>query len=179
MATPLRPMPGLQTLYRNDRIFSKSAFTAFFGIVIAVGIKWATVPKTDPKAEPTFEQMAMPWIVAGGLTMTAVALMILIWRYLRLKKIITEGTIIKGAVDDIEHYAFNTSSENASLSQQTYRHTYWAIVRYTAQGAERIVKVKLPGSGFSSGLAKGHETDLIVHDSLPMKPLIKSVYLGR
>ena len=34
-------------------------------------------------------------------------------------------------------------------------------------------------SGFVFGLVKGQPTDLIVHEWMPEKPLIKSVYLGR
>ncbi len=56
---------------------------------------------------------------------------------------------------------------------------YWATLRYLWDGEERTVNVKLPNSGFTFGLVKGHETDLIVLRSLPHKPLIRAVYLGR
>ncbi len=38
---------------------------------------------------------------------------------------------------------------------------------------------QMSNSGFFYGLTKGQETDLMVHDSMPDKPLICSIYLGQ
>lgn len=108
--------------------------------------------------------------------MAVLAVIVLAWRYRTVKKILTNGSIITGTVEDLEVYSHRTNSDS-STSRPSYSRSYYATVRYAIHGTEKTVCLKIPNSGYTFGLVKGRETELIVLDELPNKPLIRSVYL--
>ena len=174
-------LPGLVSLYRNDLIIGRAANTVGFGLMVAVGMWWASQPvaPVDPAAPPPPGAEEAPWIIAFGLILSAVASIVLMWRWLRVKRIFRHGAVIKGMVENLEVSSYTTDSDSNSSTKPTTRHSYYITLRYTAAGAEHKVRLKLPNSGFTFGLMKGKETDLSVLDSAPDKPLIRAVYLGR
>lgn len=116
-----------------------------------------------------------------ALAVAALALVVAVWRYFRVKKIFTEGALIRGTVVELKTDTWQTSAnvdQSHGMKKRTER-SYYATLRYTAQGAERTVRQKLPNSGFAFGLKQDGPVDLMVLDSIPDKPLIRAVYLGR
>lgn len=174
-------VPGLVSLYWHDLIIRRAADVAGFGVLVAVGMYWVSQPVSapPPPIDNSFDVALAKLASLGGIVMSGLALLILFWRWMRVRRILTEGTVIKGLVEDIDVVVTTwTNRDSHSLTRRT-RSSYYAILRYTAQGEERKVRLKMPNSGFVYGLAKGQETDLMVHDSMPDKPLICSIYLGR
>jgi hypothetical protein len=114
-----------------------------------------------------------------AIAVAAVALVLLVSRYLAVKKVFSQGTAIKGLVEDIEVYSREQDTDRTAGQKRSYVRTYWATLVYTFAGKERRVKLKLPNSGFTFGLAKGRETELVVLESKPDKPFIRSVYQKR
>ena len=78
------------------------------------------------------------WAAVGGLVMSAVAAVVLVWRYLRVKKILTCGITVKGVVEELEAVAFRTDSDS-STSKPSYRHVHFATLRYEVLGVEQQV----------------------------------------
>ncbi len=174
-------VPGLVSLYRHDLIIRQAANVAGFGVVVAVGMYWVSLPVSSPPPpiDNSFDVALAKLGSQVGIVMFGLALLMLLWRWLRVRRILTEGTVVKGLVEDIDVVVTtSTSSDGHSLNRQT-RRSYYAILHYTAQGEERKVRLKMPSAGFVYGLAKGQETDLMVHDSMPDQPLICSIYLRR
>ncbi len=174
-------LPGLVRLYRHDLIIERAAKVAGFGVLVAVGMYWVSQPVSSPPPpiDNSFDVAMAKLASLGGIVMSGLALLILLWRWMRVRKILTEGTVIKGLVEDIDVVVTAWTSSDSHTLKHKARRSYYAILRYTAQGEERKVRLKMPNSGFVYGLAKGQETDLMVHDSMPEKPLICSIYLGR
>ena len=176
-------VPGLLSLYRNDLIISRAARLAFFGLVIVAGMWWVSQPQPNATvrdaADVAFDAAAMRWGAVAGAVMTVVSLLVVLWRWLRVRKIFTEGTVIKALVDDLEVRSVEMTNKDSMTNQKTTRRSYFATLRYTVQDKEHTVRIKMPNSGIVFGLVKGKEADVVVHASLPDKPLIRSVYLGR
>lgn len=173
-------IPGLKSLYWNDAAIRRSANAFGFGLIIAAGMKWASqpvdtgLPPIDNSANLEFAK----WVILGGLVLSALGGLILLWRYLWVRKVFTQGITLKGMVENIEVHSWSQESSSSSSSKSVTRYSYYATLRYDMQGKERKVRLKLPNSGFTFGLAKGKETDLVVLDSAPEKPFIRAVYLG-
>lgn len=172
-----QPIPGLLSLYWRDLIIGKAVRVSIFGVLIAVGIQWATLP-TPPNEIPSFEAVMADYVMMGGLFLSAVALIVLAWRYLRVRKILTHGVTIKGIVEELDVYSIRTDSTQTS-GPATYRRVYYANIRYAWHGIDREVCIKLPNSASVYSIFKGHPVDLVVLDTAPSKPLIRTVYLGR
>lgn len=179
-STP-QPLPGLGSLYRSDFTIKRAMHALAFGLLVAVGVQWASQPvaPANPPVEQMFEPAEVNMISAGGLVLSALGLIVLVWRYLRVKKILGQGAVIKGVVEDIEVFSQETGSDTQPIGKRARTYSYHATLRYTVNGVEKKVRLKLPNSGFTYGMAKGHETDLSVLESAPGKPLIRAVYLGR
>ena len=79
----------------------------------------------------------------------------------------------------MEQQKFESSKSTSTGTSKSVRYSHHAVLRYTAAGAERKVRLRLPSSGFVYGLVKGKETDLVVLDSAPDRPLIRSVYINQ
>ena len=174
-------IPGIKSLYWNDAAIRRSVNAFVFGLIVAAGMKWASqpvdtgLPPIDNSADLEFAK----WVIVGGLVLSAVGGIILLWRYLWVRKVFTHGTTIKGMVEDIDVQSWSESSNSTTTSKSVTRYSYYAILRYDMHGKERKVRLKLPNSGFTYGIAKGKETDLVVLDAAPDKPLVRAVYMGR
>lgn len=179
--TPAPALPSLSTLYWNDRAFGRWVKAFGFSLVVAGGMWWATrpVPGALVTENTAFDAELGKAVPPIALAVAVLALVLLVWRYLVVKKTFTQGTIVKGVVEDIEVYSREQDADRTHGQKRSYVRTYWATLVYNFAGKERRVKVRLPNSGFTFGLAKGHETDLVVLESRPDKPLIRSVYLKR
>lgn len=173
-------LPDFASLYRNDVVIGKAAKVAVFGVIVAAGMYWVSqpVPGPPPPIDNSFDIALAKLGSLGGLAMSGVALLLLIFRWTRVRRILSEGTLIKGLVEDLDVVETTSTSNSVSGTRHT-RRSYYAILRYTALQEERTVRLKLPNSGFTYGLVKGQETDLMVHDSTPNHPLICSIYLNR
>jgi hypothetical protein len=162
-------------------VIHKAANVVVFGVIVALGMYWVSQPVAPepPPIDNSFDIEVAKVASLGGLAMSGVALLLLIFRWLRVRKILSEGTLIKGLVEDL-HVVETSSTRSDSVSRTRYtRRSCYAVLRYVALQEERTVRLKLPNSGFVYGLVKGQETDLMVHDSTPKQPLICSIYLKR
>jgi hypothetical protein len=170
-------LPGPRLFYDRDRIIHRAVNMLVFGLIVAGGVWWATrpYPGVPASVDRTFDEMARPWGIAGGFVLAMVGGLLLVWRWLRVRKILTEGRAIQAMVEDLESVKWRSGEDNATGKAQ-YRYSYYVTLRYTAQGAERQVRQKLATAGFTVGLVKGHETEVMVLDSAPCKPLIRAVY---
>ena len=151
---------------------------AGFGVLVAAGMYWVSQPVSSPPPpiDNSFDVALAKLASLGGIAMSAIALLILHWRWMRVRKILLEGTVIKGLVEDLDVVVTKWTDSDSHSHKRKTRRSYYAILRYTAQGEERQVRLKMPNSGFVYGLVKGKETDLVVHDSMPDKPLIRAIY---
>ena len=97
-----RTLPGPRMLYDRDRIIHRAVNMLGFGLMVAGGVWWVTrpYPGVPPTVDRTFEEMARPWGIAGGFALAAVGGLILLWRWLRVRKILTQGTVIQAMVED-------------------------------------------------------------------------------
>lgn len=174
-------LPGLFSLYHRDAII-KFSFNAFgFGLLVAGGVQWASqpVPGAPNNDSMPFGVPEADFISMIGLGLSAVGALVLVWRFLRLRKILGQGTVITGKVEEVETSEFEVQNSNNSPSQRSYRRVYHVIVRYTAMGKERRARFKLPNSPSVYQLFKDHDVELSVLDSAPNNPLIRIIYLGR
>lgn len=172
-------MPGFKHLYWNDRIIRGAVNNIGFGLMVLAGMWWISQPQPNVAVVRSPEDLAFDaqLIVVGkliGVALVVVSALVLVWRYLWVKKVLTSGITVKGTVEKLENAAFRTNE--GSVSKPAYRHVYWATVRYAVHGMEQEVCIKLPNSGFTFGLVQGRETDLIVLDTSPRKPLIRAIY---
>lgn len=179
--TPPLILPSLTTLYWNDRAFGRWAKVFCFSLFVAAGMYWVTrpVPNAIVTENTAFDAEVGKMVPPIAIAVAGGALALLILRYLVVKKTFTQGATIKGLVEDIEVYSRERDTDRNPGQGRSYVRTYWATLVYTFGGKERRVKLKLSNSGFVFGLAKGQETDLVVLESRPDKPLIRSVYLKR
>lgn len=181
MNTNPTAVPGLISLYRNDFTIGRAAKAFFIGIIVSIGVRWATQPVASnlPPVDNSVDLMIAHWASLGGLALSAVAAIILIWRYLWIRKVFTQGSLIKGMVEDISVHAWTTESDSTTKTTGVTHHSYYASILYQMQGEKRKVRIKLPSAGFVFNIAKGEETELMVLEEAPGKPLIRSVYLNR
>jgi len=181
MSSQPSPLPSLSTLYWNDRAFGRWAKTIGFSLVVAAGMWWATrpVPGALVTENTAFDAEVGKAVPPIALAVAGVALVLLILRYLTVKKTLTRGIAIQGLVEHIDIYSREQDTDRTPGQKRSYVRTYWATLVYTFGGKERRVKLKLPNSGFTFGLSKGRETDLMVLESSPDKPLILSIYQNR
>ena len=173
------PIPGLRSLYWQDRTIQRAAKVLIAGVVGAAGIVWATQPSKSPPpgVDLSFERAANRWAPVAGVVVSTLGAAVLVRRYLWVKKILSQGITIKGLVADLEVFSSTPSGNSNSSRKRTPRRAYYATLRYAVHGVEQEVCLRLPNSGFTYGLVKGQETDLVVLDYAPKKPLIRSVYL--
>lgn len=172
-------IPGFRSLYWADFAIRRAVNAMVAGVILAAGIWWVAqpVPNALPAAEPSPEVVYGPWVCAGGLVFSALAGIVLIRRYLLVKEILSHGTVVKGAVEDIDYYV--TTRRNSNSSQTTTTRSYHVTLRYDVRGFDQKIRIKLLHSPSTYGIKKDGEVDLLVLDSAPHKPLIRAVYLGR
>lgn len=174
-------VPSLLSLHRRDFTIKRAIDTAGFMFIVAAGFRWMAPPATPPPGvDLSFEIAMSKWIPVGALAIATVALLILARRYFWVKKVITQGVTLKGKVEDVDVYEREAShGSNTPAFQRPTVRSYYAIIRYSWNGEDKTVSLKLPNSPSTYGTFKGHDVDLIVHESAPNHPLIHAVYLGR
>ncbi|TLD68324.1 hypothetical protein FEM03_23260 [Phragmitibacter flavus] len=154
-------------------------------MLLAAGIQWAPHPHPNMPADMpvpenvAFDMSLVPYITMGGFVLSALALLFLVRRYLLVKKILTHGETVKGMVESLDVHLRENESDTDTPSTTTYSRSYYVRLSYSWRGADQKIKLKIPNSGFVFGLVKGRETDLMILESKPKKPLIKSVYCGK
>lgn len=175
-------MPGLLALYRSDLVIRRGLHLVAAGIIGAAGVVWATQPSLSPPpgVDLSFERAAHQWAPVVGAVLAGIGLLVVAWRYLFIRRILTRGITVKGLVVDLEVVSTTVgNSSNSPAMRRPKRHAYFATIRYAVHGIECEVCLRMPNSGFVFGLVKGRETDLLVLDWKPGQPLIRSVYLGK
>ncbi len=173
-----RSIPNILILRRHDAILGNTLWMAFFSLVVAVGTKWASHGVTPGPDTPAFEMEAFnTWIPIGGVVVSCISAFIAAWRFAWIKKVLTRGTTVKAMVEDLERQDTNMRKDSQGRNITTY--IYYATLRYEMHGRDRKVRLKLPNSGTSYSLMKGRETDIMVLDEAPEKPLICSVYFQK
>ncbi len=178
---PTPSQPGLPSLYWRDITIKRAIDTAGFMLIVAAGFRLLAPPNPPPPGvDLSFEIAMSKWVPVGALVIAALASLILLRRYLWVRKVLSQGVAIKGKVESMDVYAREAShSEHTPAFQRSTIRSYYAVIRYAWQGVDKIVRLKLPNSPSVYGTFEGHDVDLIVLDSTPDKPLIRAVYLGR
>jgi len=174
-------IPGPGSLYWNDFLFGFCLKACGFGIVVAAGFWWLgqPMPNAQPMAGKSFEASMSEKVPPIALAVAGLALLMAVWRYLRVRRIFTEGEIILGTVEELKTETWQSSANvNQSYgSKTTTRRSHYATIRYAIRGIERTKRWKLFHSGDSYGLKKGGQAELMVLDASSDKPLIRAVYL--
>lgn len=175
-------IPNLLSLYHRDLIMNLAARTIGFSLFAAAGVWWATqpVPSVVKVENSPLELWVAEWGPLVAIGVAALALVVLVRRYLWVKQVLSHGITLKGTVEEVDVYARESSSSDTTPAfRRPVTRTYYAIIRYTWQGVDKKVRIKLPNAPSVYQAFKGHEIDLILLDSAPDKPLIRVVYLGR
>lgn len=173
--------PSLSTLYWNDRTFSGSLKLILFPLLFAAGFYWVTqpVPGVEPIPGPSFEAEIAPYVLPVAGSLAAIGLLILVRRYLFVRRVLTEGSVIKAKVEKMETVETRTDNDASTSYKHTYRRTYFATVSFTINGTPVTKCIRLPLSPSANQVLEGKDVELVVHPSSPTKPLIKSVYQDR
>lgn len=178
-ATP-PSLPGLISLYWRDFTIKYAVHAGAMGLLLAGGIQWASQPVSPAQPPvPSLEAALADKVSLGALVLATLAMIVLVRRYQWVRKVLSQGKIVKGTVEEIDVYSRRTDDHTHTSRKPTYTHAYYVTVRYPTFRGERKVRLKLPNSGFVYGITEGGETDLIVLESAPDKPLLRAVYLGR
>ena len=170
-------------LFWNDSPFKRAVNVAGFAVMVAAGFWWfgRPMPNVPPSVDLTFEHAMAERIPPVALGAAALALIVAVWRWQRVRKIFTEGAVVKGTVVELKTDTWQTSAnvdQSHGMKKET-RRSHYITFRYTVRGEERTLRRQMPNSGFTFGLKQDGPVDLMVHDSMPDKPLIRAVYLGR
>lgn len=177
---PSISMPGIGHIYWNDSVFGRAARITAFSLIAGFGIHWASQPQPNAvvKVENSpLELFVMQWAIPLGLAFAAVALFIATNRYLWIKKVITQGSTVKGIVEKFDEYTREAPhSDTTPAFQRPKIRTYYVTIRYSFRGEERKLYQKLPNSPGTFQISKEKEVDLLIHDSSPQSPLISAVY---
>lgn len=170
-------------MFWNDGIFKRSVNTAGFALMWAVGVWWVTqpVPGVPASVDRSFEEAIRPVVPPIAAAISAIAVIISIWRWFFVRKVFTEGAVVTGKIVKLKCEKWETSAgrDQSHGSNTETRYSYYVTFSYTVNGEERTLKRKLPNSGFYFGLHEGGPVELMVHPSRPNKPLIRPVLLRR
>jgi hypothetical protein len=174
-------IPGIKSLYHLDPAFHRAVSTCVFFFIAAVGIKWATQPV--PSVVKVEKSPFDIWLAELGpivaLVVSVLALLVLVRRYLWVRKVLSRGTTIKGTLADVDIYEREAARSDTSTPFNVAKiRSYYATIRYNWRGLENEVRFKLPLSPSTYQISKDKEIDLIILDSAPKKPLIRAMYLG-
>jgi len=176
------PVPTLLALYERDLTFGRAAKVAVFALMAGFGLHWAGQPNASAVVEverPPVEDIIVQWAIPGGIGISVIALLIVGWRYLWIKKVFQNGVIIQGLVEDVDVYTREVSSDSATRSafNRPTISSYYVMIRYVWQGTDKTIRRKLVLSPSFFKMYKGKETELILLESAPGRPLIRAVYL--
>lgn len=174
-------LPGLRLLYQRDITIERAINTIVAAFIGAAGILWATQPSQSPPpgVDLSFELMMNQWAPLGGAVVAALGGIVLWRRHGLVKRILTQGTTLKATVADLEISTHTLPSDTASPMRRPTQRAYYATLHYSVNGMDQTVCLRLPHAGFVYGLVKGQQTDVMVLEWMPRKPLIRSVYLGQ
>jgi hypothetical protein len=164
-------------LYQRDLIFKRAAFAGFFGVVVAVGMQWAAHGITLAPDAEEFETAFIKWVTVAGIVLAILAGLVAIRRYLWVRKVLTRGVLVTGTVVKLESH--DVGGRKDAFGRPIANYAYYTTLRYEMHGRERNASLKLPNSGYTYHLVKGGETELMVLDSAPDRPLIRALYLGK
>jgi hypothetical protein len=185
LAAMRRPaeVPGLLSLQANDLFFKRAMNICGFGVIVAVGFWWfgRPMPGVPPSVDLSFEIEMARVIPPIALGVSLVSLLLAAVRYLRVRKVFTEGVVVRGVVEELKTDTWQTSAnmDQSYRKKTSTQRSYYATIRYAVRGPEQKVRLKLPSAGFTFGLQKDGEVELMVLESQPEKPLIRAVYLGK
>jgi hypothetical protein len=174
-----RSCPSLRRLYWRDFTIRRTINGVVSGLILAAGIWWVTrpMPNVVPPAVTPPEITYAPVVIAGGLVWSVVAGLLLLRRYLLVKKILCHGVAIKGTVELVDTYDTNMKSDT-SMNRFTPTYAHYVTIAYAVHGIGDKVRIKLPHSPSSYGMKKGGEVELFVLPAMSDKPLIRELYLG-
>lgn len=172
-------IPALGDLYFSDRTLGRAGRTFGFCLFSAIMIRWATQPM--PNAVPIEKSPFEIWLPVMGpsiaLVVAALALLIFLRRHSWIKRVLSEGRIIQGTVEKLDTYERESShSDTTPAFQRGKTRSYYATVSYLWQGQSRKVRFSLPLSASNYKIFKGKETELVLLDSAPKKPLLRALY---
>ncbi len=184
-------LPSVWKIFWRDATMQLALKLAGFCLVGAFGMHvisqpgpYDALPAEPHAASPVGATIALPMddtipkrVIAVALLGAAISAFFLVRRYLQVRTTLRDGSIIKATVEDIAVHTHTTSSNSKTSSKPTKSYSYYATLRYALNGVDRTVELKLPSSGSTFGIHKGHEVELSVLESRPDKPLIRSVYL--
>jgi hypothetical protein len=182
MNTPPPSIPSITSLYHCDFTIQRAANTMGFCLLAAVGFHWMSqpVPAVVKVENSPFETWVLQWGPTVALIIAALAMIVLVRRYLWVKEVLCQGTSIKGIVEEVDVYSHEAShSDSTPAFQRAINRSYYACIRYVWQGVGKKVRLKLPHPPSTYQATKGQEIELLVLDSAPQKPLIRAVYLWR
>ena len=154
-------VPSLLSLYERDLTIGGAMRACVGAVIVAMGIQWATLP-TPPNEVPSFEAVMADYVALGGIGVSLVAAVILVLRYRRVKKILSQGVTLKRWVEKVNVTSRQTNSDSDTAFKASYSHSYYVTLRYHAQGMDRWVTRKLPRSNTTYNAFEGREIDLVV-----------------
>lgn len=170
-------IPSLIALYWRDATIKRAGDTVGFMLLAAAGFHWFAPPESPPPGvDLSFEIAMSKWVPL----IAVVALIVLVRRHRWVTAVLTHGIVIKGIIENVDVYAREARHrETTPAFQRVIIRSYYATIRYTWQGIDKQVCLKLPSSPSVYGAFKGRELDLMILESAPGKPLIRAVYLDR
>lgn len=180
MNSPAVTMPGFRSLYWSDLVIRRTLHAATMGAMLAFAgwFMHQQAPAALPDAEQPIETVYAPWIGVAGITLALLAGLLVLRRYLLVRDILRNGDTIPGIADVVDVYDTNMHGDSHTI-KTTPTYAYYVTIRYEVQGDARQARFKLLHSPSTYGIRKGEKVELLVLPSVPHKPLIRSVYLGR
>lgn len=170
--------PGFRSLYWADFPLRRTMRAMCMGGLVAIGGGWMLqpVPNALPQYEPPIEVQFAPWMIVGGIAVAILSAVFVLLRYRWIRQVLLHGESIQGTADLLDIYDTNMHGSSDRI-RKTPTYAYYVNIRYEWRGLERTVRFKLLHSPSTFGIRKGQPVELLVLDSAPHKPLIRSVYL--
>lgn len=169
---------SVTTLYGLDRPFAR--ISNFIGIVlvITVTLGWfsSQIKAVVGAENPGIETQVLTWVPAAGLGTIVLALCLLLRRYNWINNILSHGVTIKGVIKKIDVKTSRLPAEKHAPWTPRLLHSYDAVIDYDCGGVGRRVRLKLPSLSVGTTIAEGAEVDLIVLETAPSKPLLRTIF---
>src|SRR5690349_14942160 len=104
MNTASPALPGLGSLYWRDFTIRYAVNTMVMALLLAVGILWASQPVSpaQPPVANSLEADLVEKVSLGGFVLAALAVIVLVRRYLWIRKVLSQGSIVQGTVEEID-----------------------------------------------------------------------------
>lgn len=132
-------MPGLSKLYSRDFTIRPAIIAFAFGLLVAAVIGWgAPTSSPDPSVDLSFEIEMSKRVPPVALAFSALAALVVWWRYRTVKQILMEGAIVTGVVQQLHRHGTRTNNEEYATVRPVYSYSYWVTVLYTIGGASFI-----------------------------------------